>query len=164
MPAPRIITRIHAPDGGALVRDLNPSTGYRRVTLTAAGGSNWAFGILDSRYVEGAAVDGPPRRTHRSRREVLHVFGDAALAGEEDAYWMSLEDRIEQLVQDTSSTFLWAIRDGGYLWTYRSVGPANVQPVSSEHDVNLRFRPVTLDFVVQPDPTKVDPNAPGGGA
>lgn len=161
MPAPRIITRIHNLNG-TLRLDLTPAAGYRRVTLTAAGGASWGFGLVDSRYVEGAAVDGPPRRVHRTRQEVLHVHGDQALLPDEDAYWMSLEDRIEQVVQDTATSFLWAIRDGGYLWTYRSVGPANVDPVSTKNDINLKYRPVTLGFVVQPDPTRVDPNIGGG--
>lgn len=158
MPAPRVITRIHALNGD-LVRDLNPGTGYRRVTLTAAGGATWGFDVIDSRYVEGATVDRTPLRVHKSRQEVLHVFGDKSLLPDQDAYWMSLEDRVQQLVTDTAQQFLWAIRDGGYLWTYRSIGPANVEPVSSENDINLQYRPVTLGFLVQPNPTHVDPNA-----
>ena len=73
-------------------------------------------------------------------------------------YWRSVEDRIEALVQQVTAPFLWVVRDGGYLWTYRSIGPATVDPSLAERDdLVARRRPVALRFKVQPNPTKAVP-------
>ena len=157
---PTITTEIRNLDG-TLRLALNPDTGYRRVSLTAPGGALWEVPTIESTYVEGAAQGPtPPRRPPYSRNEILRVFGDPTLWDELDdgPYWRSVEDRIEALVQQVTAPFLWVVRDGGYLWTYRSIGPATVDPSLAERDdLVARRRPVALRFKVQPNPTKAVP-------
>lgn len=156
----RIITRIHNLDG-TLRLDLKPSTGFRRVTLTAPGGALWDVPTTSGPYVEGETQGPtPPRRPAYSRNEILRVFGDPAIADKSSPeYWMSVEDRVEELVANTTTAFLWLVCDGGYLWTYRSVGPATVDPtLAQQEDLVAHRRPVALRFKVQPNPTKVNPD------
>lgn len=145
----------------ALVLDIKPANGYERLTTTGPVGVGWRFGTIVSRYVEGEIVDGPPTRGALVFNERIKVLGDEA-AADVTAYWESVEDRLEALITATSTTFLWTLSLGGYLWTYRSIGPANVD--ASETDDYMRrggWRMATLSFRVQPNPTKVPL---GGGA
>lgn len=156
---PQIITEIRDL-AGVLRLALDATTGFRRVTLTAPGGTLWDVPTESSVYVDGATQGPtPPRRPEYSRNEVLRVRGADGLDRDTRAYWLSVEDRIEALAAHTATPFLWVVCDGGYVWTYRSIGPATVDPSMAERDdLVAGRRPVALRFKVQPNPTKVNPD------
>lgn len=152
----RILTQV-LDLAGDLVLDLNPATGYRRVTLTAPGGQAWKFETEESPYVDGGTVRSTFSRPMGDRNELVRIHGDEALKATPDAYWMQVEDRLEALAAAVSQPFLWRIRDAGYVWTYRSIGPASVTPLGSKEDLVAFRRPAQMKFLVQPNPTKVAP-------
>jgi hypothetical protein len=156
---PQILTQIRALDGD-LILDLNPSTGFRRVTLTAPGAALWEVPTETGAYVDGETQGPtPPRRPAYTRNEVLRVRGNPALAVDARPYWLSVEDRIEELVAAVATPFLWVVCDGGYVWTYRSIGPGSVDPTMAEkEDLVAGRRPIALRFKVQPNPTKTNPD------
>lgn len=151
-----LITRILNPTDNALRLDLNPATGWRRVSTTMPGRVTRRFGTITSRYFDSEFVDGPATKAPIAHTEQLRVHGDLAAASQ-DEYDVSLTDRYEALVSATSSTFLWVVSRGGYLWTYRSIGPASdVDPTQTDaSDLVIGETPVVLTFKVHPNPTKV---------
>lgn len=152
----RILTQV-LDLAGDLVLDLNPATGYRRITLTAPGGRDWKFDTDEGPYVDGAQVTSPYSRRPGDRNELVRIFGDEALKATPDAYWMQVEDRLEALADAVAQPFQWRIRDAGYVWTYRSIGPASVTPLGSREDLVAFRRPAQMKFLVQPNPTKAAP-------
>ena len=154
------IARVHNLDG-TLRFDLTPTLGFEHVGLAGPGSVLWRVGTIESRYVEGAVLDGPPVRTMQTRSERIKVLGDPAAVSDE-AYWESVDDRIEALTDAVSTPFLWATSVGGKLWTYRTIGPADVDVSETSRNIlSGGYRIAVLSFRVQPNPTKVPL---GGGA
>lgn len=141
---------------GDIVLSLTPAAGYRWLGLTGTAGRTHRRNETDGPYVEGTAEVTPAVVASLRRVETIKVTGDPSLTG--DAYWRSVEDRLDDLEQATSAQFLWSITTGGYLWTYRTVGPADVDASRLEQDdFFVGQRVAVLSFTVQPNPTKVAP-------
>lgn len=152
-----LITRIHDLTG-TLVLDLSEDAGWGRQTITGSGSVAWRYDTIPSRYFHGELVNGPPVMTSVGRAEQLWVRGDESLLpGDERAFWESTEDRIDALIAAVSQQFLWVVSHGGHLWTYRTVGPADVDAGNvTRNDLHhYPRRSVVLSFRVQPNPSKV---------
>lgn len=141
---------------GTLVLDLSHAAGYRHASLVGTGGVLWRENLTDGPYVEGSAEVTPAVRSSLRRVERLLVSGNRSLTG--DAYWRTVEDKLDLLETAVSQQFLWTVSVGGYLWTYRTAGPANLDASQFSPDAyGTGERIVILDFTVQPNPTKVAP-------
>lgn len=153
---PTVVTRISDLDG-TLRLELAPPR-FRRRLVDAAAGTTYSENHTSSAYIGGASEVTPGVPQALKRNEQIRVSGDPALAADEGAYWRDVEDNIVLLEQACSSRFLWTISTGGYLWTYRTVGPASTDAsVVSKEDLAVGRRIVILQFTVQPDPVRVNP-------
>lgn len=150
------IARIHDLNGD-LVLDLSDANGYGASSLAGTAGTTYRDNLTEGPYVEGSAEVTPAVRSSLRRVEKVVVLGTPGLTG--DAYWRSVEDRIVALEAAVAQQFLYTVSLGGYLWTYRSVGPANTEASDFDHRraYALGQRDVLMSFTVQPNPTKVAP-------
>lgn len=142
---------------GDLILDLSHEAGYRHASLAGTGGALWDVPTETSAYVDGETQGPtPPRRITLRRVERILVSGNRSLTG--DAYWRSVEDKLDLIEAAVSQTFLWTVGLGGYVWTYRTVGPANLDASEFSPDAYATGeRVVILSFTVQPNPTKAVP-------
>jgi hypothetical protein len=150
-----VITRIHDL-AGDLVLDLSPANGYRRVLVTPPGAVLQRTNDTSSAYVDGDTEVTPATRSSLKFAEQIKVRGTPGLTGDE---WdRSVYDRIQAIIDAAATTrFLWVVSTGGYLWTYRTVHPASVDPtVTRREDLVARQQRVLLTFTGQPNPTRVE--------
>ena len=139
---------------GDLVLDLTPDDGYDWLGRTGTGGAVWRRNETESPYVDGATEVTQAVLAAQRRIERFRVGGDESLTG--DDYWVSVEDRLDALEQAVSRRFLWVVSLGGYVWTYRTIGPADLDAADVQRlDGYAGRRMVALSFTVQPNPTKV---------
>lgn len=142
--------------GGDVVLDLSRENGYRHESLTGTAGVTWRTNTTAGAYTDGDAVRSPATRAMVRRVERIKVYGDKALAGDPDAYWQQVEDRIVALEEAVAQAHVWTIGLGGYLWTYRTINPANTDAADFGREAWATGRRiVVVDYQAQPNPTRV---------
>lgn len=151
MQPPSLITRIHNLDGTLRLNVAEPA--YRRHDTTGYGGTIWRRNIEENGpYVGGSHEITPAVPAATRRVERISVRGTKGLP--EADYWEQIDERILALDEAFSSSFLWAIATGGKLWTYRSIGPADVDATQlPNEDLIVGRRVVVVTFDVQPSPS-----------
>jgi hypothetical protein len=145
---------------GDLVLDLTKPLGYRHQSLTGTAGTRWRKNTTAGAYTDGSAAVTPATRAEVRRVERIKVYGDAALWGDPEAYWLQVEDRILALEAAVAQPHCWTIGLGGYLWTYRTINPADTNASEFDRDAWATGRRiVVVEYEAQPNPTKTAPGA-----
>lgn len=139
-----LVTRVHDLSG-ALVLDLNPATGYKRVDVSV-GGVTWRRIVVTSPFVDGEfetqSVKGATRLNVTFRIDATT--------------WAVVEQKTDDLLAAVEPHHLFVLGNGGRDNTYRA-RPADVDASYTKEDLRLNRRFVSLEIPVQPNPSVAGP-------